>query len=150
MLIGKAPCLPNVRIIVRHACHRYDISGFYFHCHGITRLGMRMQPSGYPVVVQPFELVGDRLLGGQLHPFVNRRMQIVALLRCRQFRNTARHISRVDRHAFIPVFAAQFMLVLHLQSIEADKFLLGIFQPRILIVQCHPFSDGIIPRLFQR
>ncbi|MNJ46599.1 hypothetical protein D3C77_417320 [compost metagenome] len=109
-----------------------------------------MQLAGYRIAVQPFELVGDRLLSGKLHIFINRRMQVIALLRSRQFRNSTGHVARVDRHAFIPVFAAQFVLILHLQTVEAHKFLRRILQPWILILRGHQFSDRIIPRHVQR
>ncbi|MNJ60865.1 hypothetical protein D3C77_566260 [compost metagenome] len=69
----------------------------------------------------------------------------MALLWSCQFRNARSHVARINRNALISVLSAQFMLVLHLQTIEAHKFLRRIFQSWILILRCHRFPDRIIP-----
>ncbi|MNJ36882.1 hypothetical protein D3C77_316870 [compost metagenome] len=109
-----------------------------------------MQPAGYRIAMQPLQLVGNGLLGGQLDGLVDRRMQIITLLRSSQFRNARGHVTRVNRNAFVPVFATKLMLVLHFQSVEAHEFLGRILQPRVFNLRCHRFPNRIVPGHVQR
>ncbi|MNJ38508.1 hypothetical protein D3C77_333570 [compost metagenome] len=120
ILTGDPAALPYVGIIIRHTRHRHYIPRLHFHCNRITRLGIGMQLAGYPVSVQPFQLVSYRLLGRQLHVFINIRMQIIAFLRGYHFGNSVGHVTRINRNLLKSVFATQLILKIQLQAVIAD------------------------------
>ncbi|MNV33964.1 hypothetical protein D3C71_1253630 [compost metagenome] len=94
--------------------------------------------------VQPFQLIRDRLLRLELNVLVDRHPNIVALNRRDHLLHLLRHVLRIDRDDLIAVLAAQLALVLALQTIKADVFVILVHEARLRIRLLHRVQNILV------
>ncbi|MOA17252.1 hypothetical protein D3C78_1375040 [compost metagenome] len=104
-----------------------------------------MSFTGYPILMDPVNLIQNGLLGNHLDVFIDRSMQIISLFRRSYLRDSCRHVSRIDRHTLKAVFAAKLVLIVHFKAIEAYEFLFSICKRWISIFCFISLSDRVIP-----
>ncbi|MNV88301.1 hypothetical protein D3C71_1824960 [compost metagenome] len=87
--------------------------------------------------MQPADLVGNRLLRLHLNRFIDGCPDVIAFDGRHNLFNLFSHILRIDRDDLIPVFTAQFALILQLKPVKSDKFIVFIAQAGISIYFFH-------------
>ncbi|MNP57780.1 hypothetical protein D3C76_1526400 [compost metagenome] len=137
--------MPYVRIIIRHTGHGNNITCVHFHCYSVPCFRIWMRLSGHWIFMNPIDLIQYGLFGNHLNIFINRCMQIIALLRRSYFRYSCSHITWIYRYALEAVLPSKFILILHLKAIDSYKFFLGICESWISIFCFISLSYRVIP-----
>ncbi|MNC25538.1 hypothetical protein D3C75_736270 [compost metagenome] len=86
--------------------------------------GMRMQPA---------DLFCNSLFCLKLDVFIDGHPDVIPLYRRNHILDFFGHILRINGDHLIAVFAAEFTLILQLQTVEADKLIILVGQSRVII-----------------
>ncbi|MNN14214.1 hypothetical protein D3C81_1272710 [compost metagenome] len=87
--------------------------------------------------MQPANLLGNSVFGLLLNILVNGRPQVIPFHRRNDLFDLFSHVLRVDRDHLIAILPAQLSLILQLQTIEADKFIILVCQSRVVVDLFH-------------